>query len=282
VRVVLRPNQYEPGRANLTIYNWNQAASVPVNVSSLLAPGDAFELRNAQNFFGPPVLTGTYAGVPLNVPLGALPAAAPVGWATPPTSPDFHSFILIRLLGPNEFLDVPPLSTFHPFVTSLAENGVTSGCGLFLYCPTSPVLRSQMAVFLLRSKYGPTYNPPAATGTVFTDVSAGSFAAAWIERLATLGITSGCGGGKYCPNASVSRDQMAVFLLRTKHGTGFNPPPATGIFSDVLITSPYARWIEELYRQGLTAGCGPGIYCPSAVVPRGQMAVFLVSTFNLP
>jgi hypothetical protein len=282
VRVVLRPNEYEPGRANITIYNWSQVASTAVNVSGLLQTGDAYEIRNAQNFFGPPVLSGTYSGVPINVPLGALPAAAPVGWPTPLTSPDFQSFILIRLLGPHQFLDVSSLSPYYPFVTSLSENGVTSGCALFLYCPTSPVLRSQMAVFLLRSKFGPTYNPPPATGTVFTDVSAGSFAAAWIERLAALGITSGCGSGKYCPNSSVTRDQMAVFLLLTRNGSGYTPPAATGIFTDVPVSSPYARWIEQLYRDGLTVGCGGGIYCPAATVSRGDMAVFLVETFALP
>jgi hypothetical protein len=282
VRVVVRPNTFEPGRANITIYNWAGAASTPVNVTGLLQIGDAYEIRNAQNFFGAPVVSGTYNGLPINVPLGALTPAAPVGWPTPPTSPDFHAFVLVRLLGPNEFLDVPSLSPFYPFVTSLSENGVTAGCGVFLYCPTSAVSRSQMAVFLLRSKFGPTYTPPPATGTVFGDVSAGSFAASWIERLSALGISGGCGGGNFCPNAAVTRDQMAVFLLRAKHGSSYVPPPATGLFPDVPISNPYARWIEELSRQGLTAGCGAGLYCPTLAVSRGSMAVFLVETFNLP
>ena len=57
-------------------------------------------------------------------------------------------------------------------------------------------------------------SPPAATG-VFTDVPLGSFADAWIEQLAAEGITSGCGAGIYCPDDAVTRDQMAVFLVRT-------------------------------------------------------------------
>jgi hypothetical protein len=60
---------------------------------------------------------------------------------------------------------------------------------------------------------GPSYIPPAATG-VFSDVPVGSFAADWIEQFAAEGITSGCGGGDYCPNANVTRDQMAVFLVK--------------------------------------------------------------------
>jgi hypothetical protein len=57
--------------------------------------------------------------------------------------------------------------------------------------------------------------PSAATGTKFTDVPAGYWAAAWIEELAKQGITSGCGANTFCPGTQVTRDQMAVFLVKT-------------------------------------------------------------------
>jgi hypothetical protein len=71
-----------------------------------------------------------------------------------------------------------------------------------------------MAVFLLRAEHGVAYNPPAATGTVFTDVPLDHWAGAWIEQLADEGITSGCTASTYCPLTPVTRDQMAVFLQR--------------------------------------------------------------------
>jgi hypothetical protein len=71
-----------------------------------------------------------------------------------------------------------------------------------------------MAIFLLRGEHGSSYTPPAATGAVFGDVPLGSFAVDWIEQLALEGITSGCGGGNYCPDNSVTRAEMAVFLVR--------------------------------------------------------------------
>ena len=71
-----------------------------------------------------------------------------------------------------------------------------------------------MAVFLLRAEHGSAYAVPTPTG-VFTDVPTNYWAAAWIEQLAVEGITGGCGGGNYCPATPVSRDQMAVFLVRT-------------------------------------------------------------------
>ena len=71
-----------------------------------------------------------------------------------------------------------------------------------------------MAVFLLRARYGPGYSPPAAIG-IFNDVDLSHWAVHWIEQLAAEGITAGCGNGNYCPEASVTRAQMAVFLVRT-------------------------------------------------------------------
>ncbi|MFY9552285.1 MAG: M12 family metallo-peptidase [Thermoanaerobaculia bacterium] len=181
------------------------------------------------------------------------------------------------------FIDVPPSHPFFQYVETLAANGVTSGCGGNYYCPDASVTRAQMAVFLLKSKFGASHVPPPATGTVFADVPANAFAAAWIEELASLGATGGCGGGNYCPGGTVTRRQMSVFLLKTKYGSGHVPPAATGVFADVPVSDPFAAWIEELYASAITGGCmtNPLRYCPNSPNTRGQMAVFLVKTFNL-
>jgi len=179
------------------------------------------------------------------------------------------------------FLDVSPANPFYSFIETIASNGITTGCGNGLYCPDQGVTRAQMAVFLLKSKHGSAYSPPPATGGVFSDVPANAFAADWIEELAAEGITSGCGGGRYCPNAIVTRAQMAVFLLRAEHGSGYVPPPPTGVFDDLLLTDPFTPWIEELAAEGVTSGCGNDDYCPNDPATRGQMAVFVVRTFAL-
>ena len=75
--------------------------------------------------------------------------------------------------------------------------------------------RAQMAVFLLKAKYGPNYVPKSATGKKFSNVPKGSFGAAWIEELVAQGITGGCSSTKYCPNAPVNRGQMAAIIVRT-------------------------------------------------------------------
>jgi uncharacterized repeat protein (TIGR03803 family) len=114
----------------------------------------------------------------------------------------------------------------------------------------------------------------------FADVPSSSPFHSFICSLARNGVTGGCGGGNFCPANSVSRAQMAVFLLRSEHGISYAPPQATGIFADVSADSAFGPWIEQIYREGITGGCNtnPLRYCPTADVTRGTMAVFLLVT----
>jgi hypothetical protein len=118
---------------------------------------------------------------------------------------------------PQVFSDVPPGAYAYDFIEDFSTRKITSGCGTNTYCPSSAVTRAQMAVFLLRAEHGSSYAPPKATGTMFSDVPTSLQFAAWIEQLARESITLGCGDGQFCPNASVSRKQMAAFLARSLH-----------------------------------------------------------------
>jgi hypothetical protein len=75
---------------------------------------------------------------------------------------------------------------------------------------------------------------------------------------------------------------MAVFLLKAEHGSAYVPPPATGIFLDVPPGAFARDWIEELFNEGITAGCSGSNFCPNDPTPREQMASFLSRTFALP
>jgi hypothetical protein len=117
--------------------------------------------------------------------------------------------------GSELFADVPAASPFCRWVEELARRAVTGGCGGGSYCPEDPVSRAQMAVFLLRAREGPAYTPPACGAPVFLDVPAASPFCPWIEELARRGIAAGCGGGNYCPDDPVTREQMSAFLTAT-------------------------------------------------------------------
>jgi hypothetical protein len=179
-----------------------------------------------------------------------------------------------------DFLDVPNGQQFYSFVSKLVSNAITAGIGGGLYGVNDNTLRQQMAVFLLKAKHGLCYTPPACIG-VFDDVPCPSTFAPWIEQLAAEGITGGCGGTSYCPQNPVRRDQMAVFLLKAEHGSGYTPPMCAGTFADVACPSTFANWVEQLAAENITGGCGNGNYCPLNPNTRGQMAVFISKTFNL-
>jgi hypothetical protein len=181
------------------------------------------------------------------------------------------------------FADVPATSTFASVVERIRHAGVTSGCGVspLVYCPGANVTRAQMAVFLERGMRGSAYVPPAASG-LFADVPASSPFAPWIEQLFQDGVTGGCGGGNYCPTAPVTRAQMAVFLTKARHPAGCTYASTGTLFGDVAAAYWAGGFIEQLAREGVTGGCGGGLYCPESTVRRDQMAAFLVKGFRLP
>lgn len=97
-QVVVRKNQCEEGRGHVVVYNWNSAASVPVDVSSILAAGMRYEIRDVQNFYGAPVLSGTYGGGSLSLPMNlSTVALAHGGSVVAPvhTAPRFGVFVVL-------------------------------------------------------------------------------------------------------------------------------------------------------------------------------------------
>ena len=119
---------------------------------------------------------------------------------------------------------------------------------------------------------------PGAYFADFLDIPELDIFHRFVETIFRAGITAGCGVGNYCRNAPVRRDQMAVFLLKSKHGAAYAPPPCAGIFPDTPCPGQFTDWIEELAAEQITGGCGGGDYCPGNPVTRGQMSAFLLKT----
>jgi subtilisin family serine protease len=176
------------------------------------------------------------------------------------------------------FSDVPQGHPFYTEIGKLSARGVTLGCGGSNYCPEQVVSREQMAAFIIRG-IG-EFNPPAPSFQRFADVPLTNPFAAFIEELAVRQITLGCGVSNYCPTQTVTREQMAAFIIR---GLGeFNPPlPPFQRFLDVPPANPFYRFIDRMAVLQITLGCGGGNYCPTQSVTRAQMAAFLVRAFNL-
>jgi hypothetical protein len=176
-----------------------------------------------------------------------------------------------------QFLDVIPSHPFYSEIGIISARGITLGCGEGNFCPQSPVTREQMAAFLVRAKG--EFNPPTPAMQRFADVPPSNPFYNFIDRLAELSITFGCGGGNYCPSNLVLREQMAAFLLRARGE--FSPPtPILQRFIDVPPTNPFYNFIDRLAELQITQGCSTNMFCPLDNVDRGQMAAFIFRTFE--
>jgi hypothetical protein len=111
---------------------------------------------------------------------------------------------------------------------------------------------------------------------LFTDDESSIFEAD-IEKLAAAGVTRGCNpplNDRFCPDESVTRGQMAAFLVRA---LGYTAGVGSDQFSDDD-GSIFEADVERLAEAGVTKGCNPPTndrFCPDAPVTRAQMAAFL-------
>ena len=157
-------------------------------------------------------------------------------------------------------------------VTELAEAGVFAGTECAEgFCPYETLDRATMAVWTVRVLDGE--DPQPVGSTRFGDVEGSHRHAAFIERFAELGVTQGCRDGSvFCPDGTVTRAEMAVFLTRA-FKLPLGPEPG---FSDVASDDWYADDVAALAASRITKGCGDGTrFCPGDDTTRAQMATFL-------
>ena len=109
-------------------------------------------------------------------------------------------------------------------IEAIAAEGITKGCNPPIndrYCPSSSLTRGQMAAFVRRA-----LSLPSSSTDFFGDDDDSVFEGD-INALAAAGITKGCNpptSDRYCPDGSITREQMAAFLRRA---FDYRPPRST-------------------------------------------------------
>jgi hypothetical protein len=126
----------------------------------------------------------------------------------------------------------------------------------------------------------PTPIPTTVVKNQFSDLPETHWAYSSVNELYNKNIVSGCSTNplQYCPTEEITRGAVAVMLLKMKYGGNYNPPAATGQFSDVAKDHWAAPWSEQLAREGISSGCGSGRFCPDGAVTRAQFALLLSKT----
>lgn len=322
IAYISEPDLATVGTANVTVFNpspgggTSNSATFTITVPTIGDPDPVlfsvspnarlttegqFTLNVLGNYFkdGYNVIWDYYPLITYYVTPGQL-----LAYVRPEDLPDYPFVIKVKVMSPdmtlesNEipfythtFADVLPTAWYWRWIEGFYHQGITTGCGAdpLIYCPDRQVTRAEMAVFILRAKNGTSEPTPVVTD-LFADVpvTGKEWMQPWIEQFYAEGITTGCAVGplKYCPERQVTRAEMAVFLLRAIKGPTYEPPEATGIFSDVPVAGKewMQPWIEEFYREGITTGCAssPLRYCPEQSVTRAEMATFIDRAFGFP
>jgi hypothetical protein len=205
LQTFIRPNKYEPGRANIAVYNWDKLSTVSVDLSTTgLKSGDRFEIRDAQNFYGPAVLTATYNGAPVTLPMTGLTPARPIGGSTtaPPTGPEFNAFVVLPT---GTSSTTPPAPTA---ALSASPSSVTAGQAASLTWSTANATSVSITPAVGGVSASGSVSVTPALTTTYTLTASGS--GGTITKTATVTVTTSGGGGGTQASASFIKTDTAT------------------------------------------------------------------------
>jgi hypothetical protein len=176
------------------------------------------------------------------------------------------------------FADVPASHPWIDYIFLLNRFAITVGCREtpLAYCPGETTTQAQMAAFLIRALMGENFAYPATP--YFSDMPASNSLFRYVQKMRELGIHNGCSATQYCPNALVTRGQMATFIARALFGETFQFPSIQR-FSDIPASNSLFKYVQKIWDLGVTQGCTATNYCPDDLVTREQMAAFLSRAF---
>lgn len=175
------------------------------------------------------------------------------------------------------FTDVPEIGTLEP-ASKVNAMGISAGCGGTNFCATRLVSRGEIAVFFVAAALGPGVSVRQATTRTFLDVDPTNPFFNFIEDFAKRGFSAGCGGGNFCPTRTVTRGELAAFLVRAQGLTARSTNTQT--FTDVPVGHLFHKVVQEVVARGLMTGCGGQQFCPNQEVSRLEVAQALVKAYG--
>ena len=168
------------------------------------------------------------------------------------------------------YQDLDPKAWYHAAVDAAIQRGLLAGFEDGTFRPGGLLTRGQLAQIL----YNQAGRPPVDGGGSFSDVPSGVWYASAVRWMAAQGIAGGYGDGRFGPDDSITREQLAVMLWRY-----FGSPAATAQtlqFSDAAQASGWAvdalLWASE---KGVLKGKGGNVLDPKGLTTRAEAAQML-------
>jgi len=200
VKTFVRPSAYEAGRANIAVYNWAGQSSVSVDLSGILSNGDGYEIRNAQDFYGAPVASGTYNGSSVSLPMNNLSVATPYGVVAPDeVGPEFNAFILLPATSggiPTPTRTPTRTPTGGPSQPTPTRTPTPGGSDLIRLEAENATLVAPMQTgtssFAFGGKYITSASANSGSATWTFSVPTNGTYVVWVRAIATSNVTDSC------------------------------------------------------------------------------------------
>lgn len=176
----------------------------------------------------------------------------------------------VKVATVNPFNDVRESDYYYDSILWAVGQGITNGTGKGKFSPENPCTRGQIVTFLWRACGAPE---PTEQNNPFSDVSTSAYYYKAVLWAVEEGITTGTGKGKFSPENTCTRGQVATFLWRAQGQP--TPKASNNPFSDVNSSAYYYNAILWAVEKGVTNGTGKGRFSPDASCTRGQIVTFL-------
>jgi hypothetical protein len=177
------------------------------------------------------------------------------------------------------FTDVADGSTHRLAIDCVVWWSVAFGTSSTTYGPNANLTREEMAAFVARAMRAAGYDLPTAPRDAFDDTAASPYKHA-IHQVNAVGVVRGFGDGTYRPRATVSRAQMATYLVNLYEETTGGTLTATRDYFDDDDGTIHESNINKIAEAGITQGTAPRTYSPSLPVRRGQIGSFLARVLD--
>jgi hypothetical protein len=187
------------------------------------------------------------------------------------TSPTYQDYPTATFKG---FFDIPLTEYYLDPVLWAAEQNITTGTSQGIFSPERDCTRGQIVTFLWRAAGSPD---PTSTTNPFTDVSPEDYYYKAILWAVENSITNGTGNGKFSPDKTCTRGQVATFLWRAKGQPA--PTNTESPFKDVDTNAYYYDAVLWAVENGITNGTGKDTFSPDKTCTRGQIVTFLYRAY---
>lgn len=178
---------------------------------------------------------------------------------------------LLWVPGAASFADVMAWDWSAPAVSYVQVKGIMTGLPDGSFDPYGTVTRGMLATVLHREAGA----PHSTAGLFFEDIETGAWYIDSVIWCAELGVVTGVDAAHFCPDAPVTREQLALMLWRL---AGW--PEAQGTadgFSDAAAINGWAKGgVDWAVGAGIVSGLPDGSFQPQGTANRSQTAQMLM------